>query len=280
MPDVCTIDSLPDSVRRAVLDPMYGTRTVCPVCGGGSTRESSLSIRGSEDTPGLIKLSCWRATCGYWAYVVTGKDVQWSGRQRKEPRIFDRDTIPLQGEVLSMLVRDFGLRERTMNDHGWRLLRGDVTTLVLPVLDRNGQQIGTQTRTFETPKRVDSFKETARPFLDFWNAGSADPCVIVEDCLSACRLAGLGINAVALLGTNMSNADAKEISRFSQRCYLALDQDAWGKSLKLANRHAHVLTTSPIPLTLDIKNIEDDDDIRRLFGVTRRNADSGSDKSG
>ncbi len=263
MPDVLPYESLTVPLQEALSNE--STRTVCPRCGGGSQRELSLSIRREDEH--LTKLSCWRATCGWWAFVVSN-GAKWHGKKMKERLPFDQPTIPLQGEPLSILKYDYGLRPSAMNAHGWRLLEQDGTTLVMPVRDFLGRQIGYVTRTLSKPKRVMSYPETAQPFLDNWcGPGSGEPPVIVEDCLSACRLWGMGYSAVALMGTNMSNADARYIAdSYGKKAYLALDADAWSKSLKLQERHAHVLTMLPIPLTLDIKDIEYDDDIKKIFG--------------
>jgi hypothetical protein len=201
--------------------------------------------------------------------VLAGDDVKWHGKRMKEPRIFRDPTTPLQGEPLSILQRDYGLVGNFLSMRGWRLTEHG-EALVVPILDRFGGETGHMTRTLTKPKRVMTYKATSKPFVDFWAGFDAKPAVIVEDCLSAARLAQLGFSAVALLGTNMSIAQAQEIAAFASRSnkptYLALDADAWEKSLKITQRMAHVLTMRPVPLTLDVKDMPDDKLILDLFG--------------
>lgn len=263
-PKIIPLDSLPLSTQKGI--ESGDGRVLCPVCGGGSTKERSLSILPTEHI-GLTKLTCWRSTCGFWGYV-TAPGVEFVSKRMHEPRPFNEDTIPLQGEQLSKLQLDYGLDKAVMHARPFRLLRDNPDTLVYPVRDQYGREIGHATRTLSKPKRCMTYKQTAGVFMDFWRSVSAGaPTVIVEDCLSACRLRGLNFDAVALLGTNMSAADAKAIASFHDgEVYIALDADAWDKSMKYVSKYAHILTMIPIPLTLDIKDIQDDREIERMFG--------------
>ena len=274
--EVRTLDSLPEYLRAAIADPTHGRRTRCPTCGGGSSKEESLSIFAVDNEDDMVKVSCWRSTCGYWGYVMLDGTVKFVGKHMKEARPFDRPTIPIQGAAKLTLRRDYGLSQSVMERRGWRLLQDAPETLVMPIKDRHGQELGHVTRTLPTSngqyfkKRVDTFKCTAQPFLDAWISTAEAPLVIVEDCLSAARLASIGLNAVALLGTNMSTADARAIKEIvfydtNKTCFLALDEDAWDKSLKFAGKFAHILTMLPVPLTVDIKDMADDHDIHELF---------------
>lgn len=273
---IITIDSLPDVLQSQIKAGV--DRTVCPACGGGSTHEVSLSIRDVEG--GLLKkLSCWRASCGFWGFVsLPGAAV--CTRKMKQAEPFSRPTVDIHGQLADKLELDYGLSVRRLTLRGWRMEDCLTPTLVIPIRAYNGDIRGHITRTFEDPKRVFTFKETARPFVDYWPQMGASKTVIVEDCLSAARLHQLGYTAVSLMGTNMSVDDAREINFYSPwPVYLALDRDAFDKSLKLAKRHRHVLNMQPICLDKDIKNMQHDSDILRLFGdadVRRDDARSGS----
>ncbi len=266
MPDILTLDRLPPETRKAVADPLYGARVMCPKCDGGSTRERSLSIRSVDNNDGMLKLSCWRGTCGYWAYVLLDGTFEWQGKQMREPSVYRDEILPCTPEQLEILVRDYGLDAELLGKRGWASTPDGA--LLIPIRGVYGSEMGHITRTLDKKKRVYTYKATAQSFLDVWYAHPDKPWVIVEDCLSAARLIPCGLNAVALLGTNISSRDAKALAEItSGRAYLALDNDAWDKSLKWANRHAHVLTMLPVPLNLDIKNMESDDDIKKLFGA-------------
>lgn len=189
-------------------------------------------------------------------------------RKVKEARVYDTPTIPLQGEPLSRLIADYGLSKGQMMAHGWRLSE-DGNWLVMPVRDPYGLDRGLITRTvYETPKRVYTYKQTSLPFLDYWLHDSNAPVVVVEDTLSACRLSGLGYSSIALLGTGISREDAREIASVTKGLdrILSLDRDAFDKAMKLRDRHAHVCRFHRVLcLDEDIKNMEDDNDIRGLI---------------
>jgi len=257
------IDTLPPVLQEAIRAGV--DRTICPMCSGGRSHESSLSIRESEG--GFIKLSCWRASCG-WFVSLLPVGASWQSRHIKPARPFERPTCRVGPALGAMLGVEYGLSLQYIDRHGWKQetepYDGELT-LVYEIRSPIGLTLGHVTRTFTDPKRCFTHKVTAQPFLDWWK--SPGKTVIVEDCLSACRLSQLGYQAVALLGTNMSNEDAQQIADFStQEVYLALDRDAFEKSLKIAQRHRHVLQMKPICLDADIKNMKLDADICALFG--------------
>jgi len=260
-------DALPDYIQTAI--DSGSIREVCPRCDGGSTRESCLSIRYSEDAVTTFK--CFRSTCGWFGMTAMDNRARVETKKLKVGRVYRNPTIPLQGNYVSILRDRYQLRRASADGHGWRISEHG-EELVMPVLDRYGRERGHVTRTFETPKRCYTYKATVQPWLDWWfdDLNSA-PVVVVEDCLSACRLHGLGYNACTLLGTSMSTEQAREIADTAgdRAVHLALDRDAFDKAMKLRDRHAHVLRIDTVAcLTVDIKNIEHDDDILKLFGDT------------
>ncbi len=266
MPDILTLDKLPDYLQEALRN--HRGREVCPKCDGGSTREESLSIRPLDDDV-LLKLSCWRATCGWYAYVG-GVDVKAVTKKVKPGSVYREPICGTSGTELGhMLVSQYGLTPGKWYAHGWGTSE-DGKTLVMPVRDPYGRTRGHVTRTFDIPKRCYTYKATSQPWLDWWfDTNNPAPVVIVEDTLSACRLAGCGFNAVALLGTSITTEQAQEIAEVadSRPIHLALDRDAFLKAIKLCRRHAHILRCDTVTcLTVDVKNMESDDDIREMFG--------------
>ena len=166
----------------------------------------------------------------------------------------------------TMLNEKYDLNLKFAALHGWGQTG---KTLVMPVLSPFGNVRGHVTRTFDKPKRCYTYKATAQPWLDHWRAtasSATDSVVVVEDCLSACRLAGLGYTSVALLGTSMSVPQAQEIAEYDKPTYLALDRDAFAKAIKLQARLAHICEFMVVCLDEDIKNVEDDADIHNTFG--------------
>ena len=261
----CLLKDLPDYLRLMVEQPERGSKTVCPKCDGGRTGELSLSV--NEQEGGIVWLRCWRASCGWRGLIMTDPTATVERRPMKKVTVYRDPIEPLSLQTAGYLHDEYDLDPVQYSAHGWGV-SPDERTLIMPVRCPYGGVRGHITRTFSTPKRCFTYKATAQPWLDWWAADAENkPIVVVEDTISACRLAGLGYPSVALLGTSISNPQAKEISTIADRrpVYLALDRDAFAKSLHLAKRHAHIVQFLPVCLTEDIKNMKHDDDIRKLF---------------
>jgi hypothetical protein len=81
------------------------------------------------------------------------------------------------------------------------------------------------------------------------------PIWLVEDIPSAVRAAKY-VNAVALLGTRISDDAAMELSSHSSGVVIALDQDATKVSFKLYNQYRGLWKRTRIqPLKKDLKNM-------------------------
>ena len=264
MTDVLLFDALPEYLRDQIT--AGGARCVCPKCGGGSSKEASLDVRQEET--GVMRLKCWRSTCDWYGITVTDVNARIQSKTMKPPTPFRDAIMPLGPLMGRILVQAYALDPKVWRAHRW----GQSETgrqLIMPVLDQYGQERGHVTRTFDTPKRCYTFKATAQPWLDHWITTLEEdpPLVLVEDCLSACRLSGIGFDAVALLGTSISVDQAKEIAEVAggRPVYIALDNDAFVKSLKLVDRHKHIVNMMPILLTEDIKVMDSNADIIGLF---------------
>jgi len=194
----------------------------CPKCDGGSRKRQTLGLTYSDNS--VVHLKCFRVTCSYRGLTLTDPNADFSQRKVKQAKPYREPTHALDKRAREFLEANYGIRR----DWCYQRLRlnEDLDTLVISVRDPYGRTRGHITRTlYEKEKRVYTYKETDRPFLDYWieDLNSA-PVVVVEDVLSACRLSGLGYNAVALLGTGLSREDAKEIAyaagdRARQGCF-------------------------------------------------------------
>jgi hypothetical protein len=258
------LKDLPEYLRFVVEQPTMGSKTVCPKCDGGRSGELSLSVNEGED--GIVWLRCWRASCGWRSLTLTDPTATVERRPMKKVTVYREPIEPLAyGDLNLRLRKRYGIDMVYAQGHGWGA-SPDGKTLIMPVRCPYGGVRGHVTRTFTDPKRCYTYKATAQPWLDWWGRVGS-PLIVVEDTISACRLAGLGYRTVALLGTSISNPQAKEIATAADRCpvYLALDRDAFVKSLDHAKRHAHIVQFLPVCLTEDIKNMKDDDDIHKLF---------------
>lgn len=256
---VTPIEQLPSYVQEAIAAGNGYTK--CPTCG----RDGKLGLTYVD---AIVHANCFRSTCGARYLTVTDPTVRFDRKKVKEARPYDKETKMIYGTARDMLIVDYGLDWRTWDHHGWKLSI-DETELIMPIRDAYNRTRGHITRTlYEKPKRVYTYKETAQPFIDWWfQSMNSAPVVVVEDALSACRLSQLGYNAVALLGTGINQDTAREISATAddREIILALDRDAFDKAVKYSRKHAPIWgQIKVLCLTEDIKNMTDDDDIKRL----------------
>lgn len=93
--------------------------------------------------------------------------------------------------------------------------------------------------------------------------------VVVEDQFSAIRASDY-LNAVALLGTHLDDIRAEEIkaSKLSP-IYLALDKDAWNKTIKYCIQYRSMLGLIPLRLEKDIKNMTTEELDQLMKGVEK-----------
>lgn len=268
MTDILLMASLPDTMRGDLIrSATFGSKMVCPKCDGGRTRERSLDVRGiGIHGIGVTSLKCFRASCGWRALVASSPDeITLHTKKLAVAKPYSESTYPLNFDQRKLLTANYSCDSGLAIDHGWRSNKsGD--TLILPIVGPCREQRGHITRTITKPKRVYTFKTSAQPFLDWWRDDLFAGVVIVEDCISALRLYSIGISAVAILGTNISTEQAKEIAKYADgRVYLALDNDAFGKAIKLSVKHSHIVKMIPVLLSEDIKDMKDDEEVRSLF---------------
>lgn len=267
MLEVFTSDQLPEEVRLGIKAGAYKLR--CPKCKGGKSGEISLSVfypaENKPDHVPMVGLKCWRVSCGWVANVMFGEGDYFRlvRQQVHEGRVFDGHLFP-PGDRHKLTLR-YGLTEK---DYGTRFrVSHDPPCLAMEVRGPEGQLRGHLTRTFDKPKRVMAYKESAQPWLDWWLADApvSSRLFIVEDQISACKIHALGGSAVALLGTHMSVDKAREIAdaakRYNMPVRFMLDPDAFDKSLEMHRKYNHILPigTSVICARHDPKDYESPD---------------------
>lgn len=92
------------------------------------------------------------------------------------------------------------------------------------------------------------------PFIPLLQSLSKS-AILVEDCISAIRASSI-CNCIAVLGTNITDGCILYLKRFS-RLYIALDDDATRKSIKLQKQLSYYIPTEIIPLRRDLKYFTD-----------------------
>lgn len=77
-------------------------------------------------------------------------------------------------------------------------------------------------------------------------------CVVVEDVLSACTVNQAGYSCMALLGTQLKEADIQELIDYN-KVLIALDPDAYSKGVAMATRLSAYVDAKPVRIPNDLK---------------------------
>lgn len=262
-PELRTFSQLPIDTQEAI---KQGTRkTVCPVCCGGKSRELSLGVYPmllDADIP-ATQLTCFRLNCS-WRCLVIDSTAQVPRTALKPGRPYQGSAYRLTETTRTMLADRYNLvlgpkfcrwRETDTPHELLFEIRGDACELR-----------GHVTRNMRD-KQVRAYKQTARPWLDYWLIDQSRPMVIVEDSISAARLYQCDFNAVALQGTRLTPEAVAEIRAVKASAYyIALDRDATDKAMAYAKRYSYIF--QPLHLTClsrDIKDMRTDAEIKALF---------------
>ena len=98
------------------------------------------------------------------------------------------------------------------------------------------------------------------PFI----CGTSDHGVVVEDCASATRIGHL-VTGIALLGTHLFEGALSILTNYS-KITIALDRDATIKAFDMiSDIRLQVENVNMVILETDIKNIDNDADVRKLL---------------
>ena len=253
--------ALPPELAILATGMQLGTslREICPRCGGGSKREKSLSITMNED--GNLLWHCHRASCGdsgkvfVWGAMEEGRKVA-----KKAPRTFKGRTEHLSKAVFDWFSEKYQITEETVQEMGIKFCP-DMNRIVIPITGPpNKYKIrGYLAREWadQLDIKVLTFQELVEePFAHWGYQYTAKyPIVLVEDVLSAMKVEQCGINVLSLNGTNLSQKLVREIIDVNRQVILALDKDAYSKSLGYAGTYSHLLSLKVWKLEKDLKYV-------------------------
>lgn len=121
------------------------------------------------------------------------------------------------------------------------------------------------------PKTLNYFEDNAAARCGWYHSGDEMTVVLVEDCISAMRIACEGFTAIALLGTHFMPEHLRDIQRWHKgaRYIIALDPDATNKALELARKWGPAFPgpVSVACLVADPKDYIDSSDLLEDLGL-------------
>lgn len=231
---------------------------LCPACGGGATKERTLSVTRRE---GRLYWNCHRASCPF-----SGSDaVGFLTVTRSKPsdcrgvvgRTIARHSERVPENLRQYLRQKYCITEQHIGKYqlGWDT---ETNRLVLPVQDAQGNLLGVNLRSLSGAKPKSKLHTESGALS--WHINRVTPgLIIVEDQFSAIRASDY-LSSVALLGTQLNEDDAYSIKKHARGpVYLALDADAWDQAVKLVMYHRSVLQMQLVKLPCDLKDMDDEE---------------------
>lgn len=233
-------------------------RTKCPKCGHG---DGSFSLSRNND--GLL-YHCFRASCGIAGFIpsFTNSIFVREGSERKV-RSFSYATRIANDEELEFLATRFHFPspKTQLSDV---LSSPEIGRLIYPIIGHRGFEIGLVARyyadlaignnAFKTKSKALIYPLNDSEPLAHWeiNFQTEKVIVVVEDWVSARKIAVSGGNAVALLGVHLGE-DLVYLLRDYCIC-IALDRDATLKAQLLAKKYSLCVDIKSFALKKDFKD--------------------------
>jgi hypothetical protein len=265
-------DSL--ELTSALMEPGTTESTTCPMCSGGSSKDASFYITKLED--GVLLFICHRASCGLKGRIAPGSVGEV---ERKRPSAAKEKTkkeltveklldlyLPTPPTEISKYAQDKYNIDLDYNFVRWTSAFSPSTPdsspagrIAIPIFDVYYELMGYDLKDIlktQNPKSLIMKKADyhggAWYTVDYTNT----PClIVVEDLLSAIAVKSFGIDAVALLGTHITEDALEQINAQQYGTVLiALDNDALSVATRIATsgtiRNAQLLS-----LDKDIKDM-------------------------
>lgn len=186
----------------------------------------------------------------------------WRARAttKRGPRYFTAETKLLSDKQRAWFFETFGYWQPEL------LYAPYLDRFVYTVRGPTGSHRGVIARSFSgaMPKSL-TYKYLDEPFLGWAGEYGQEPLVVVEDWVSAEKVAEAGFRAVALNGTLLDQARAHEIGSLwsGAQIVLAFDNDAFGKAL-VYQQQFPALNLKVARLWLDLK-FEPLEKIKKVF---------------
>lgn len=227
---------------------------LCPECEGGTSKAQTLSITKQES--GSIAFICFRDSCQIKGYLKASGIAPVKKEKPIKPLIAEKLIEAQHEEVpppIELLVQEKYNVSLTKHYCRWD---SKTERVLMPIFDSDVELRGYIARSFTgaEPKAL-TFKEADYEGAAWYTTGfiPTSSLVIVEDSVSAMALNDLGIDAVALLGTHISEYTASMINKeFYDFVYLSLDADAFAKAVK---SNTMIQNCKLAALPKDIKNM-------------------------
>lgn len=254
----------------------------CPFCGGGRSGERKFSVTRIDTG---ILFNCYRASCPDGrGFIPTRGDLlqgpkpatasKWKGPYRGEFRPLkrgDREYFEARFDLRAPYLDFIGVSEsnqfvlevRTMDGYvrGYVVRRGCWSGQ--PTCPRSAAVSGPKSRAY-TSNDGDILLSWHSP--DVKDARWTGKIIVVEDQISAAKVAQAGYTGAALTGSYLGEEKVKEIARYKPaELVIALDADATGEAFKAARKWGLAFrSVRVLQLHTDIKDMKHSDVVELL----------------
>lgn len=263
-----------DALSIAESLPIGGvSRSICPVCRGGTTGESSFCV-GRE--PDRVWWKCFRGSCSSYPGVTGGERLPQAEVNRRLDRLkpYQGWSGNLEGKDLDYFLDRFELSNPDMKlglNYAYlipyRNVWGQVRGHILRQPSWQGPPWAPRP-VDETLPKTKVYPSSTEPVQGWYRAPDNHNVVLVEDSISAMKVAEAGLTAVALLGVGLNAEKVRDIARFGPRSVtFALDPDAQSQAAQLARKWGlYFERTRVVALECDPKDIPLDE-LRGELGI-------------
>jgi len=229
-------------------------RFVCPACGGGSTKERSLSIR--KEITGS-RAMCYRDSCKARYFIRasgTVRDAVVKPKPRRKLERWDGKALPAPPDWWELEALPPNLHFNMTED----------SRIIIPIFDRQGGRRGDCVRQLKPynkalPKALSLYEEGYDGMSWYRPTTKCLEMCVVEDAISAIRLACNGVVGVALLGTGLNAVRLRELRAEGLPINLALDADATLSAVRMARKFSSISKLHVHRIFKDIKDMNHDD---------------------
>lgn len=154
-------------------------------------------------------------------------------------------------------ARDY-ISQYQLEDTEARLMYDVKQDRIVFLIEENGEVVGAVGRALAediVPKWY-KYNSCHLPFVAGTNKYIG---VVVEDCVSACKVALANLTGIAIMGTSLKEEYVSPIASIIERCFVCLDKDATEKSFKIKDTLSYHVPTYVEMIDKDLKNYSVDE---------------------
>lgn len=214
---------------------------------------NTLSVRNEN---GSLSWNCFHANCTARGYLNTGSTVD-------DLQNFLHSKIKTNHDISFTVPKEFVtvygnnkarkyIEEYGIENSDARVMYDVKQDRVVFLVENNGQVVGAIGRGLSDNVKPKWYKYNT-PLAPFIVGTNKYVGVVVEDCVSACKVALANLTGIALMGTVLPEEYIVPIVDKVDRCFVCLDKDATEKSFKIRDALSYHIPSYVEMIDKDLK---------------------------